>query len=151
MKPWIRNILFGGMGAGSAAGDAGLLVLRAGIGLMLAIGHGLAKVYADGHMGPSQPFIAGVGDMGFPAPLLFAWCATLAEFLGGLLLALGLLTRPAALFVAFNMAVAAFVAQLHQPLFGPGSKELPLLYLLPALALMLTGAGRYSFDRLIRR
>jgi putative oxidoreductase len=75
----------------------------------------------------------------------------LAEFVGGILIAIGLATRPAALALTFNMAVAAFVAHRSDPLFmgGGAAKEPALLYLIPFAALVLTGAGRYSIDRII--
>jgi len=121
---------------------------------MIGFGHGMSKVFQPGHFGPPEQFVQGVAKMGFPAPTLFAWLSALAEFLGGLLIAMGLLTRPAAAVLAFNMAVAAFVTMLHAPFVSSGggaSKEPALLYLLPFLLLIATGAGRYSFDFLWRR
>ena len=151
MKSTMKNLLFGGPGSASPVGDVGLLLLRL-VGLMMAIGHGMSKIIGDGRFGPPEQVVAGVQKMGFPAPTAFAWGAALAEFLGGILIALGLLTRPAALALAFNMAVAAFVAHGGDPLFMSGkgaAKEPALLYLIPFAALALTGAGRYSIDRLI--
>jgi putative oxidoreductase len=141
MKNRLHPILFGGDGGGSALADAGLLVLRLFTGLSLAFAHGLGK------LPPSAGFVETVGEMGFPVPVFFAWCAALAEFGGGLCLALGLLTRPAAFFVAFTMAVAAFVRQAGDPFTD---KEKALLFLVIALALLLTGSGRYGLDRFIR-
>ncbi len=86
--------------------------------------------------------------MGFPAPLVFAWLSTFAEFFCALLLVIGLATRPAAVFVAINMAVAAFIRQAGDPF---GEIELALAYLVVAIAFVLTGAGRYYIDTLISR
>jgi putative oxidoreductase len=149
----LKSVLFGGTGTATAMGDAALAVLRLGVGLMMAFGHGMSKIFQPGHVGPTEQFVQGVAKMGFPAPTLFAWCSALAEFVGGLLIALGFLTRPAAAALAFNMAVAAFITQWHAPIIsvqGP-SKESALLYLLPCLLLLVIGAGRYSFDALWRR
>jgi putative oxidoreductase len=148
MNKTISHALFGGMGAATRTGDVGLLLLRAGSGLMLSIGHGLSKLYADGRIGPAKGFIDGVESLGFPAPALFAWCAALSEFAGGLLLALGLLTRPAAFTIAFTMAVAAFLRHRDDPFT---TKEKALLYLAIAFLFMLIGAGRFSVDRVIRK
>ena len=137
----VRSFLFGGAGGGSAAADAGLLVLRVFMGLALALGHGLGK------LPPSARFLAGVEEMGFPLPVLFGWAAALSEFAGGILIALGLLTRPAAFFVAVTMAVAAFVREAGNPF---GDRELALLYGAVAVMLLLAGAGRYSADARLR-
>jgi putative oxidoreductase len=82
-----KNFLFGGTTTGSTAAEVGLLVLRVFTGLALALAHGWNKVP------PSERFVARVGEMGLPAPELFAWLSAAAEFGGGLLLALGLSRR----------------------------------------------------------
>lgn len=137
----LRGVLFGGDGGSSATADLGLLLVRIFAGLALAFAHGVGK------LPPSEPFLAGVAEMGFPLPVLFGWAAALAEFAGGILIALGLLTRPAALFVAITMAVAAFIRQAGAPF---GERELALLYGTVAVTLLLTGAGRYSIDARLR-
>lgn len=142
MSPRLKALLVGGDGGGSALADAGLLLLRLMAGLGLVFGHGLQK------LPPSAAFVAGVGEMGFLLPGLFAWAAALSEVVGGFLIALGLLTRPAGLFVACTMLTAAFVRNAGEPF---GERELALLYLAVALALMLTGSGRYGPDAFFRR
>ena len=134
-----RSLLFGS-GSTSRATDLGLLVLRLGIGLTLALGHGLGK------LPPSDGFIEGTAAMGFPLPTLFAWAAALSEFAGGLLLAVGLATRPAAVFVAITMSVAFFVRHGGDVAEG----ELALVYLVAAVSLSFTGAGALSADRWLR-
>lgn len=154
MARWMNVFLFGGAGAATRLGDAGLAVMRVGTGLLMTFGHGLGKVWGPNRFGPPQQMVDGVEAMGFPAPLLFAWMAALAEFLGAWLIALGLFTRPAALVLVGNMAVAAFIAHASDPLFikdGSPSKEFALLFLLPFLMLAFTGGGRYSVDRLLRK
>ena len=152
MKRTILNFLFGGPGS-SRVGDIGLLVLRVGAGLLMAFGHGFSKVYADGRFGPPQRLIDNVANLNFPAPTAFAWMAALTEFVGGILLAVGLLTRPAALALAFNMSVAAFLVHRNDPLFAMGgpAKEAALTYLAPFVALVLLGPGRYAVDHVIAR
>jgi putative oxidoreductase len=138
----VTQILTGGNGGASRSADLGVLLLRVFFGLALALAHGLKK------LPPSERFVAGVVEMGFPAPLVFAWLSTFAEFFCALLLVIGLATRPAAVFVAINMAVAAFIRQAGDPF---GEIELALAYLVVAIAFVLTGAGRYSIDTLISR
>ena len=137
----LRSLLIGS-GDTSRATDIGLLILRLGVGVTMALGHGLGK------LPPSDGFVAATGELGFPAPGLFAWLAALAEFGGGLLLAFGLLTRPAALAVAFTMAVAFFGQHGADPF---AERELAFVYGIAALALLASGAGRFSFDARLRR
>jgi putative oxidoreductase len=122
--------------------DAGLLILRVVAGLAIALLHGLGKVP------PSPGFVGMIGGMGFPAPELFAWLAAIAEFGGGLLLAAGLLTRPAALLLFFHFAVVVLFVHAGESL---GDRELPMMFWAIALQFLLTGPGRYSLDALIGR
>src|SRR5688500_5276484 len=112
----IRRFLFGGPGAETRFGDIGLLLLRVGSGGLMVYAHGLSKVYSEGSIGIPGQLVEGVKKLGFPAPTAFAWAAALTEFLGGILLALGLMTRPVALALTFNMAVAAFMAHRTDPI-----------------------------------
>lgn len=137
----LHRLLFGA-DSRNAQSDAGLTVLRVVAGLSLALGHGLGKVP------PSTGFVEMVGGLGFPAPGLFAWGATAAELGGGLLLAFGLLTRPAGLLIAVNMAVVTVLAHAGDPL---GDRELGLLYGVIGLAFAVVGGGRYSLDAVVRR
>ena len=138
----IARLIYGGEGGANRHGDLGLLLFRLFVGLALAWGHGINK------LPPSEGFLSGVVEMGFPAPVLFAWAAGIAEFVGGHLIALGLLTRPAALFAAITMSVAAFIRQAGDPF---ADIEKALLFLAAAVLLMLTGAGRFSVDAALRR
>ncbi len=147
MRDAIKGFLFGGWGATTRFGDIGLAILRVGAGALMAYAHGLSKVYSDGSMGVPEKLISGVRAMGFPAPTAFAWMAALTEFLGGILLALGLMTRPVAMALTFNMAVAAFVAHGKDPL---SVKEMALVYLLMYQVFIFTGGGRYSIDKFFR-
>lgn len=137
----LRSLLFGGGGGGSASADAALLFLRVFFGLSLALAHGLAK------LPPSERFLNGVVEMGFPIPVVFAWAAGLSEFGGGILIALGLLTRPAAFFILCTMFTAVFIRQAGDPF---GERELALLYGAWAVFMLLAGAGRYSVDARLR-
>lgn len=137
----VRSTLFGTPGP-SPTTDFGLLVLRLGVGLPLALAHGLGKVP------PSPEFVETTAALGFPAPLLFAWGAAAAEFAGGLLLAAGLLTRPAALLIVVTLSVAFFGQHAGDPF---GIRERALLYLVPALTLLVTGGGRFAVDNLLGR
>jgi putative oxidoreductase len=137
----LPRLLFSGTTTDSRAADAGLLILRLFTGLSLALAHGLGKIP------PSDQFIAGVAGMGLPAPGLFAVLSALAEFGGGLLLALGLLTRPAAFLIVGNMLVVSVLAHAGAAF---GVREKPILFGVVALLFLLAGGGRYSLDALLR-
>lgn len=132
-----RHWIFGRGAAGTPAADAGLALLRIGAGLLLAYLHGLGKVP------PQEGFVERVGGLGFPAPLFFAWVAAAVEFGGGLLIAIGLLTRPVAFVLVAHFIVVVFMAHAGDPLDG---RELPILFGLIAVMLALNGPGRYSVD-----
>lgn len=122
--------------------DLGLLLFRLTIGLTISLAHGLGKIP------PSEQFIGGVSALGFPLPILFAWMASLSEFLGGLLIALGLYIRHAAVFLGFTMSVAAFNAHASDPF---AKKEMAILFLVSCVLLFFQGAGKFSLDRLVRK
>lgn len=135
----------------------GLLILRLGIGGYMA-SHGWGKL---------QMVLAGDFDkFGDPIGLgsgLSLVLVTTAEFLCAALVMIGLATRLAAAPVVVAMGVAAFVAHGSDPwsmeeafkLFMAGQTQMPLskepalLYLIPFLALIFTGAGKFSIDGLI--
>jgi putative oxidoreductase len=136
----IRDVLFG-TSVNAPATDVGLAILRVFTGLALALAHGWGKVP------PSPGFVGMVGGMGFPAPELFAWLAAFAEFGGGLLLALGLLTRPISFLIVGHFVIVVLLAHAGDPF---GDRELPLFFLVTALLYLLAGGGRYSVDALLR-
>lgn len=137
MKRWLLS----GGALEHPAAHLGLAVLRVTAGVSLAVAHGFGKIP------PSVGFVAAVRGMGFPAPEAFAWSAALAEAVGGLLLAAGFLTRPAAFAVAVTMGVALFGVHWHDPW---ADQELAALYGAAALAVLFAGPGRLSVDALLR-
>jgi uncharacterized membrane protein YphA (DoxX/SURF4 family) len=127
--------------------DCGLLLIRLATGILLCT---VFEKFLprEGRWGPQDWFIADVAKMGFPFPKFFAWCAVLSEFFGGILLALGLLSRPAAFFNAITTFVAAFV--FHKGDVS-GSALLGTVFFAATMGLTLTGPGRLSLDYLIHR
>lgn len=122
--------------------SVGLLWLRLmGIGIAT---HGTQKIFG-GHM---AQFAEGVAQIGFPVPIVFAWAAALSEFLGGILIALGLGTRLAALAVFMTMSVAAFIHHASDPFHV---KELALAYWTMAGTLVWLGGGGFSLDAALRK
>jgi putative oxidoreductase len=121
--------------------DAGLLLLRLGVGTLLLF-HGVYKItHGVGWMaGP----LGGVG-----LPPWVAYGVYVGEVLAPVLLILGLWTRLAGLVIAFNMFMAIFLARRGDiakisEMGGGWAIELELLFLLGGLTLALTGGGRYG-------
>jgi putative oxidoreductase len=85
-------------------------------------------------------------DLHFPAPSLMAYLGKGAEFIGGILFTVGLLTRLATVALAITMAVITF---------GMGSGKFltedqhPFMFLLMFILFFFTGAGKISFDYLL--
>jgi putative oxidoreductase len=92
----------------------------------------------------------GMGGHGATAFTLF-WFAGILEFFGGLLILLGLLTRPVAFILCGEMAVAYFM--VHAPGgFWPiqNKGELAVLYCFIFLYLAAAGPGPLSLDSRLR-
>jgi len=125
-------------------------IVRVATGLIL-VPHGAQKLFGwfggGGLSGTGQFFEQSLGL--YPG-VLFALLAGLTEFVGGLLLAAGLLTRLTAAAVVALMGYAAFGVHLGNGFFWTnGGYEYPLLWGLVALALVIRGGGTYSADRAI--
>jgi putative oxidoreductase len=125
-------------------------LVRIATGLLL-VPHGAQKLFGwfggSGIAGTQQFFAAKLG-----LPPWVAVLAGLVEFAGGLLLALGLVTRVAAALVVGLMTVA--IIQVHWPngfFWTEGGYEYPLLWGILALSFVIRGGGRFSFDALIGR
>ena len=106
---------------------------------ILYLQHGMSKLF-----GFPQP-----GHM--PAFLTLIWFAGIIEFVGSILLGLGLLTRVAAFIMSGEMAVAYFMA--HAPRgFYPilNSGEDAILFCFVFLYLVFAGPGPISLDALWR-
>jgi putative oxidoreductase len=76
--------------------------------------------------------------------------AGLLETFGSLLIILGLFTRPVALLLSGEMAIAYFTVHIHRgfyPLLNGG--ELVVLYSFTYLYLFVVGGGCWSLDRLL--
>ncbi|MGQ0542740.1 MAG: DoxX family protein [Blastocatellia bacterium] len=138
----LKQILFNGESGLSPLANAGLALLRIFTGIALAFSHGIGKVP------PGEGLIAGTEKLGFPLPVFFAWSAGLAEFLGGIFLALGLFTRISSFFIAFTMLVAIVGVHGADPF---NKQELAFLYFFIALAFLLKGSGDWSLDSFLRK
>ena len=106
--------------------------------------HGYPKLFGS---------LPGSGEADAATELLsIFWWSGLLEVVGGLLIMVGLFTRPVAFLVAGEMAVAYFWRHAPQG-FWPGSNggELAVLYCFVFLYLAAAGAGVWGLDAMLRR
>jgi len=89
-----------------------------------------------------------VESIGFHPGWLFSVALSVTEFFGGLLLILGLLTRPAAVATSFVLLVTVYFHWIAKAQGYAGS-ELSLIWLGITLYFVAHGGGRLSVDRVI--
>lgn len=118
-----------------------LSVLRI-MAALLFLEHGTSKLLGYPPMGMAWAF---------HADSLASWSGII-EFVGGILLALGLFTRFSAFILSGEMAVAYFMVHAHTNFFPAVNKgELAVLYCFVFLYLAAAGGGPLSIDRLRHR
>jgi len=125
----------------------GALFLRLVLGIAM-IFHGYSKVIPASLHGNTfsalqhhSHFVVSLG-----APYWLGYVSALTEFIGGILLILGLLTRFAAFMVACNMLGAILLVTRHH---GYSGSEYTLALLVIAVMLLFYGAGTLALDRRI--
>ena len=124
----------------SGSGDVGLLLLRLGVGAAI-LQAGLIKAF---DFSTTSQFMA---DAGWRLPKFAAFMVTAAETLGGIGLLLGALT-PLAACAAVSSMLCAWAVNVSAAAFWSEPFNVPFLLGVGAVALLFTGAGRYSVDRL---
>jgi len=121
-------------------------LFRVVIGFLFAL-HGAMVLF---NWPLAMPMVTHVGD--WPG-----WWAGLIEFVTGLLVMVGLFTRPAAFLASGTMAVAYFWQ--HQPkalwpfdaTIGGNNGELSILFCFSFFLLVFIGPGNIAIDSLLRR
>jgi putative oxidoreductase len=132
--------------SGAASSGLALLAIRLVMGPMLAW-HGYKKIE-----GGVENFVETVDRAGFPLPELLARGVIVLELVGGICLALGLLTRlwSGLATVQFLLIIAKIkwdVGLSGSP--GRSGYELDLMYAVTAAALLIAGPGRLALDRVL--
>jgi len=128
----------------SAYRDPGLLLMRAGLGAMM-IAHGWPKMVG----GPRtwEQLGGAMAHLGVTfAPVMWGFLAASAETVGGALMVLGLLFRPATAMLFFTMVVAGvmrFRLSGGEFLDWAWPAEMAVVF----LGLFIIGPGRFSLDR----
>jgi putative oxidoreductase len=121
----------------------GLLLIRLVVGGMM-LPHGIHKILSG---------IDGISGMltanGLPSVL--AYGVYIGEVLAPILLILGLFTRLSSLVLAFTMAMAIYLAHRSDVVrlgeHGEWAIEVPMMYLLLAIAIALLGTGNFALGK----
>lgn len=123
------------------------------MGLAIAFYHGRDKItmlkagIPEDLTMAEKGFYGYIEQLGLPAPMLMAWLVALVEFGGGILIAVGLLTRLAA-FSLLTVILVAFVG-VHGA--NPADAELALIYVFASAVFVVFGSGRFGVDNAIYR
>jgi putative oxidoreductase len=125
-------------------------ILRITMGAIL-IPHGMQKLFGS-FSGPGMARMAQILDqIGYAPGTLWAWLIALLEFVGGIFLVLGFLTRPVAAALVIFMIVSVQFTSGKGFFWTAGGAEYSLLILVVALYFAIRGGGAYSIDRKIGR
>ncbi|MDN3611549.1 DoxX family protein [Vibrio ostreicida] len=127
------------------------LALRIPLGIIF-MAHGAQKLFGwfggYGLDGTGQ----WMASIGLGPGYLMALLAGSAEFFGGLLILLGLLTRPASFVLALTMIVAIVSVHINNGLFmANNGYEFGLALLAASVSLLLSGSGNIAIDRVIAK
>ncbi len=131
-------------------GDFALLVGRLFIGVCFIV-HGLGKLGLVG-TGSMQAFVEYLESLNVPFAPIQARIAMFSELVGGSLLALGLLSRPACVLLIVTMLVAARIGHRGAGYLitnDPPGAEYTINLAVICLVLALLGPGAWSLDALL--
>lgn len=120
--------------------NAVLLVLRAVVGINMACLHGWDKLQHFGSKAGSFPDPLGIGHK-------YALVIAVAgEFIGGILLATGLLGRVGAFLVSLAVGLTLFSTLRSAPW---QDREVWVLYFAASLTVLILGCGRFALDTVV--
>ena len=134
-----------------SAENSATLPLRLAAGIIFSA-HGSQKLFA--WFGGYGLDVTGqwMESIGLAPGYLMALLSGSAEFFGGLLLIIGLLTRPASLVLAITMLVAIFSVHFENGLFmSNNGYEFGLALLAITLSLLVQGSGKFAIDNIISK
>lgn len=130
------------LGALAKYKDTGLLIMRAGLGVMYMY-HGYPKLFGGPELWKQVGSAMGMVGITF-LPVVWGLLAAVAEAVGGLLILIGFLFRPAAFFLLFTMFIASLMHLTNDGL-KEASHALELAFVFAGL--LFTGPGKYSADK----
>ena len=121
--------------------DAAQMGMRVAVGVIFIV-HGFGKFGNPG-------FGGWISSMGIPAEMQIP--IALAEFVPGILLLLGILTRISASLISIVMLGAIFLVKGASSLTGEHGYELDLILLASCLVVIVAGSGRVSLSYALKK
>ncbi len=121
--------------------DAAQMGMRTAIGVIFIV-HGFTKFGNPG-------FGGWISSMGIPTEMQIP--IALAEFIPGILLIIGVLTRISASLISIVMLGAIFLVKGASSLTGEHGYELDLILLAACLVVIVAGPGRISLSYLLKK
>ncbi len=126
--------------------ETSFFILRFFTGLMMCYYHGWSKLLSDSsrweRLGNSLTQWIGFDSL----KITFGFMAAFSESIGAILIAVGLLTRPATILLMITMIVAS-TKKISE--VGINGSELPLIFLILSFVILLKGPGKYSLDHFL--
>lgn len=124
-----------------------VLILRLFLGFAFVM-HGSQKLLGAFGGGGVSGVAGMLTKIGLEPAHILAWVISITEFVGGVCVFLGFITRFWAAGLVIDMATAIFKVHLPNGFFaGKNGFELPLAFGVMALVIVLTGPGVLSVDR----
>lgn len=133
LLPWLSNLYRRGE-------PWGYTLLRIAAGAMMAV-YGYAKLFNNGVVRDTQEF----HQLGLEPAAFLAYFVGVLDFFGGLLLVVGLLTRPLAGMLFVQWAIIACLVAIPRGI----NFQLSMVFLAIFLYILLRGGDRISADRVI--
>jgi len=121
--------------------DAAQMGMRTAIGVIFIV-HGFGKFANPG-------FGGWISSMGMPAEMQIP--IALAEFIPGILLIIGVLTRISASLISIVMLGAIFLVKGASNLTGEHGYEFDLILLAACLVVIVAGPGRVSLSYVLKK
>ena len=118
-------------------------IIRFVAGAMM-IPHGYSKIINDGGIERTAKFFASIS---IEPSVFFAWYVGLVEFVGGICVAIGLLTRFFSAQIIGVLFVATFFVHFQNGfLWVKGGYEYPLMWMVIMIAITFRGGSNLSID-----
>jgi uncharacterized membrane protein YphA (DoxX/SURF4 family) len=157
----LKSLMYGSAPSGTRTYEITYAFFRFYCGFSIAIGAGLSKVFHKideaggtdwGNLAFGVPdwFVKQVGEIGFTfiSPSFWAYLAVYGEFIGGLLIAVGLFTRISALQLAFQFFVVSFL-WYDAPM--PFDMYYQQLIFWSFVLISALGGGQFSVDNWLKK